>query len=1274
MATTSPVSSPVPEYPQLHVSPEVVSLFRNLILPPKGVQLFCNTFDAFASRDASGYLSDLTKEGVKVSAVVRWPDIHNHCDSHINHDQLSTTLSPNMEQFNLKDQFHLGLSAPPFLPDYENDVMRHIEVADLDRNFECSRTKTDGRAALHLMAIESLLHAVHIGGYFAAILPKRWVGRNMKYMKWWADRAALVARVRLPGSAVSIDKTTIRMIPYAKPVSVGAVPAEYEHRTTVELAAPGDWELLIWTGTAFFDGRPDATGSGHNRKLLNYAEFRYQPFIFTLETLTPKSIEKCCQSFRKCEWWPNHLRWWKKLLEKQPHNSWCGTDKNRPHDLPDPKETWRIPFTPKNELKFTVVETLQDIKKLPFAIHVKPGRKTKLSAYNDASKGLLHDVRFSFGMNKDLRTGEDKFRFVIQDSLTRLPVSEVAEALLPEILNRGAVACMTAGEYKKLLRQDRWLSIQLTPIERTVPIKAVAEVDQTETNQVWETLYEDTGMEATHPELLHMWTERAKKTGLDTISFDFQFRDLVLAHAPKQCIVNGNVMGLGKTRETIMLAYLRGCTKILIICPSKLIGEWQKEIDETFMPFIRRQRKDWQGKVLDASTNVIQFARDCRPENLRMFNIISYDTLKRTPRDGVFYKCPKCGMITYSAKSKDKGLSQYCPGNPKQEEKDRCNYPIQSWKQECRRRHEQDGRDEDGNIVPLAGKLVYQKYKVGVSSGKKIHWDNPEGEPFEIVDTRPPKPDMVLMEPQTNVYKKVNEILSGYEEKMVGERYNQVKVKVPLYIKKTRKFHAKWTFSEILRHTFNFIAIDEAPYIKNYNTSRAKAVYHLTAQTRVALTGTLIKGYPQSVIAVLNWTLNRLVYPNYRPYDPMGERRFLERYQTLVYIGAGEDANGNAVGGKPKQIPKINNAEQFQTEIAPFMRRHTRNEPEVLKDISQKFQETHTERCVMDPEHQAYYKKWLDKFIEWWEMMKKEEEGKEGAKGELITKITYLINADTCPHFMLENVGDGDLEFKKWAYMIGPYKGPITAKMKKAQEIVLANIAKGDKTLVASIRRRNLDLGHKWADKSKLASMIIDGRVPLTIKASTNRSERQELVDNFNQLNYHVAWCGLTAMAEGMNIPTANHGIVMDYSWEPTDWKQFIGRMIRPQQKKTIHSYFLTHKGSISDYMAAWCYLKAKSGDEGLDYMEFDDFTTAIIPDIHQYADALLIDGAESLKRKMWLAVDHLRAEDDDEGGEEKQDLGGDDDDDDGNGGNGGGKPFDTNDGDYEDGDDWKRR
>lgn len=83
--------------------------------------------------------------------------------------------------------------------------------------------------------------------------------------------------------------------------------------------------------------------------------------------------------------------------------------------------------------------------------------------------------------------------------------------------------------------------------------------------------------------------------------------------------------------------------------------------------------------------------------------------------------------------------------------------------------------------------------------------------------------------------------------------------------------------------------------------------------------------------------------------------RFMDKYATYTKIE----------GGPAKLIPKVNNPEQLQAEIAPIMIRHTRDEPCVVRNIEPRHSRIVPIRVDMDPLHRAFYQKWLDQFVTW---------------------------------------------------------------------------------------------------------------------------------------------------------------------------------------------------------------------------------------------------------------------------------------------------------------------
>jgi hypothetical protein len=1216
--------------PVLSMDPKIGVLFRSLLQPPNGVQLFCSRYDL-----CSAALHHLWENDVKITGI----------------DCAGGTTIPEQQQTNVKktefddiamfrplDQFHLAFSFFPFrvqrdVP--EKEAVQPNTIQDKMMFFKCSEGKEKREIPYHLLGLEQMLKSVFAGGYFGAVLPKRWIGREMRYLQWWNDRAALVCRIKLPQSAVRV-----------------AFPDQPE-----PTVAPSEWELCIWS-RALIERDTDIPNSRNISRALHYAMYRYNPFSFPLETLSNEAIDRCSKVFRKHDWWKNSVQLWKDVLDDHSADYTIGTFKVRPHGLSNPKDTYFFNPTPEFTTSIKVVESVDDIKNTRHSVHVKVNRNIKLTCYKGPAQATLLDMKTANNL-MTLQDGSVIFKY--DNELRYRPFADIKERLLADLENQGLVPCMTRNEYHTMQKRERWLSIQLTPIERAIPVGPAADVGETTTEenirkeeiaeleqahlletveqakaaneaaeaiyaQKWSTAYEDIGMKAIFPEIMTMWRRRAEAMNLHRYLFDFQLED-ILYFAAHQNLLNGSVMGLGKTRTSLFGMLLRGAQKMLIICPTKLIDTWRDEIDDTVLPYIRQQRRNWQGKMLESSVQVIEWGRDCLKHNLKTFNIISYDKLKATPRDGKFYKCPKCGMLVYSATGND---LQFCPGDPNLEPDNpsRCNNVVKRWRQLC-------AGDPDAGVPPRRKFYVLcgeDGQPLKKPSGhwrevhpKKINVPNEQGviefplERIKIMDERPPKPVLPLMKPEEHMYKKMEKIQTGWQEDRHGN-------KTPVYVMRERKSHVAWTFADLIRWQFSHVIADEALYFVNEDAQRTRAMYHLCANNRVAMTGTPMKNKPENILSILNWTFPRIVFPSYRPYDSEGMRRFLEKYRTVVYL---ED-------GKEKPIPKVNNPELFQSEVAPLMLRHVRNEPNVLKDIPRKKIVENRLEVDMDEEHKEYYRKWLAEFAEWWAMMKEDKEGKKVPPGALLTKLTYLTNCSTIPHNMLDNLKTSkDDELKAWAIKIGAYPGKRpTAKMRKAFELVKHAVESGDKTIIFSFRRACLKIGQAWSEKRGLQSMVVDGTV--SIKSENGaRSKRHQMVEEFRHYNFHTLWAGLGALAEGLNIPEANHGIVMDCGWTPAEPKQGIGRMIRPAQKKTIYATYLAHKGAIDGYMLALCYLKGRSSEEAIDYMEFDDFSTEIIPDIQQYADAIVDGTEEKLKRKMWLAVDTLKRQTEEEGEEE---------------------------------------
>lgn len=1203
--------------PSVKFDEGIAALFLALLRPIKNCSLYCPTVDSAIYPLGRSAFDLLNLRGFRIAGITNNQSVSQYLTDE---EKVSLVETDDPNLIDVQDEFHYALALPQFQVDPINNRPTYPVLRDQMCNYECSKGFTNRETPLHLILLEQMLKATLVGGYFAAVLPKKWIGNQMMYMRWWIDNAAQVARIALPSSAVQVRQYLYgnehfcshpdhQRCEHGYQEFDGQEFSRLKHHCQdphhFEWVDGPDMELHIWQHPLLKLEVSKLANSFRMARKLTFAEFRYSTYIASVEDLSEYGVEKAWQRFSGNEWYRNNIKLWNRFLEDvYADSSAYRLSRSYAPNLPSPKNVYHLPITEKMTDNVRIIKSVDDVKTDSHAVIIKPFSPIKIRPLSSIGRCMLHEFFISMGGEPDDRESANNngntgnWVYTVKKLLNREPYVNVKEWLIKGLRERGLQPCILANDWQKLQRRIRNINVQLTPQERLIPVHIIStgpngeEIKET----IWETVFEEIGMKAMHPELLHMWSQRAKKMKLHMpgMSFGFQFENIAYL-AAKQSSLFSDEPGLGKTRQTLFVSLLRCAEKVLLVVPAKLIGIWQEEIEQLITPYVRRQRLNWQRKPMKSDYQIIEWADQCSPDRLKSINIISYDKLKSTPRDGKFYKCPRCGMIAYSAK----GMKEIpCPGNVDKYPEDdprQCSNLIKAWREDCVNKG-------------------LRKYKVSLLTSKKVHWNSTD--PCKIIDQRPAKPKIPMMQPQKHMYKKLRKVVTGYREDESGR-------KTPMYATRERDFHVKWTFAELLRWSFNHVSADEALYMKNADTKRSQAIKHVCGQSRYTLTGTPIKGFPQSVLSMLNWTLDREVFPLYREYERGGQYRFLAKYKTEVRVGGSSQDTGKA-----KQIPKINNPELFQSEIAPFMRRNTRSQPNVLRDIPKKEIDIDCLKVPMDEEHRAYYQKWIDVFIEWWELMKQEEEGKS-ARGELIVKLSYLRNASNIPHFMLEKIAHSkDAQFKQWAQLIGPYKSKqLPQKFVAMQNMVKEIAKKRDKVIVFSSRRANTDLGFKWAEKIGLPSLVVDGRVPLEIKIKTNRSERQERVDKFRYQDYTVMWAGLTALAEGMNIPEANHGIFMDYSWEPTEWMQALGRMIRPQQTKTIYGRFLCHDGTIDDYMAAWCLLKQKAMEEGVDYMEFDDFSAEMIPDIHQYADAI-VDGTEAvLKQKMWLAVDKIRSD-----------------------------------------------
>ncbi len=166
---------------------------------------------------------------------------------------------------------------------------------------------------------------------------------------------------------------------------------------------------------------------------------------------------------------------------------------------------------------------------------------------------------------------------------------------------------------------------------------------------------------------------------------------------------------------------------------------------------------------------------------------------------------------------------------------------------------------------------------------------------------------------------------------------------------------------DIYRTRFRFIILDEAQYIKNPLTQKAKAVKKLNSEVYYALSGTPIENSLSDL-----WSIFDFILPGY--LQSYGD--FKERYEKLI------------------MLQDLDALEDLKNKISPFVLRRTKNQ--VLKDLPDKIEEI--VYAKLEGEQEKLYLAYLNE-------MKKSMQGK--SKIEIIAMLTRLRQVCVAPSMFL---------------------------------------------------------------------------------------------------------------------------------------------------------------------------------------------------------------------------------------------------------------------------------
>ena len=307
---------------------------------------------------------------------------------------------------------------------------------------------------------------------------------------------------------------------------------------------------------------------------------------------------------------------------------------------------------------------------------------------------------------------------------------------------------------------------------------------------------------------------------------------------------------------------------------------------------------------------------------------------------------------------------------------------------------------------------------------------------------------------------------------------------------------------------FELIAIDEAQNIKNPNAQMTKVVKSLTANTKLALTGTPLEN---SVLEL--WSIFDFIMPGYLA----NMVNFRKKYNIK-----------NVDDDSLKQLNHLND------QIKPFILR--RKKKDVVTELPDKIE--NNIYIDLNSEQKKLYVAQLEKTQKELDNILSTEGFKKG-NFKILQLLTKLRQLCIDPRIVYENYQGG------------------SAKIENLVSIVKEIIENGHKILLFTSYKTALNIVNKEFTNNNISTYVIDG--------SVSSKKRMELVNKFNEDNTNVFLITLKAGGTGLNLTSADVVIHLDLWWNPQVENQATDRAHRIGQKNTVEVIKLICKGTIEE-------------------------------------------------------------------------------------------------------------
>lgn len=311
------------------------------------------------------------------------------------------------------------------------------------------------------------------------------------------------------------------------------------------------------------------------------------------------------------------------------------------------------------------------------------------------------------------------------------------------------------------------------------------------------------------------------------------------------------------------------------------------------------------------------------------------------------------------------------------------------------------------------------------------------------------------------------------------------------------------------------VVLDEAQMVKNPNTKAAKAVRQLTADQKIALTGTPVENRLSELWAILDAV---------NPGILGGLERFRKTFASPIERASDPEASADA-------------AARLRRITAPFILRRTKADKRLLPDLPDKIEQI--AYAKLTKEQATLYQQVVDQLLV-------DAEQAKGMRRRGLVLAALMRLKQICNH-------------PAHALKDGSRLAGRSGKLTRFDELVTDLLDQGERALVFTQFREMGDLLVRHVNEQfEFDAPFLHGGV--------SRTRRDDMVDRFQDgSGPPLLLVSLKAGGTGLNLTAASQVIHYDRWWNPAVEDQATDRAWRLGQTQTVNVHKLVCEGTVEE-------------------------------------------------------------------------------------------------------------